>query len=220
MHCRNREGVYGISQSHLTKVVQDLGQSGYVETVRGRHGGIRLRKAAADINLGTLVRHTEKHFDLVDCPSCLIAPACQVNNVFAQATRAFLAVLDQYTLADMMVWRNQLHRLFSRRSDRRQLAHGHEAHRGWHGCSRSHLPARRRRLRSPTPPRLILAPATRTAVRRRSMTAIIRPSKFAKFGAARETQRHRAPAAAARRRVRDPLADGAYMDIWNRFCTP
>ena len=104
---------YGISQSHLTKVVQDLGQSGYVETVRGRHGGIRLGKAAADINLGALVRHTEKHFDLVDCPSCLIAPACQVNNVFAQATRAFLAVLDHYTLADMMVRRNQLHRLFS-----------------------------------------------------------------------------------------------------------
>jgi Rrf2 family transcriptional regulator, nitric oxide-sensitive transcriptional repressor len=103
---------YGISQSHLMKVVQDLGQSGYVESVRGRHGGIRLRKNAAEINLGALVRHTEKHFDLVDCPRCLIAPACQVTNVFAQATRAFLAVLDQYTLADMMVRRNQLHRLF------------------------------------------------------------------------------------------------------------
>ncbi|HEY6454852.1 MAG TPA: Rrf2 family transcriptional regulator [Steroidobacteraceae bacterium] len=104
---------YGISQSHLMKVVQDLGQSGYVETVRGRHGGIRLRKTAADINLGALIRHTEKHFELVDCPNCLISPACQVNNVFAQATRAFLAVLDQYTLADMMVRRNQLHRLFA-----------------------------------------------------------------------------------------------------------
>lgn len=104
---------YGISQNHLMKVVQDLGQSGYVETVRGRHGGIRLRKPAADINLGALVRHTEKHFDVVDCPSCLIAPACQMTNVFAQATRAFLSVLDQYTLADMMSRRHQLHRLFS-----------------------------------------------------------------------------------------------------------
>jgi Rrf2 family nitric oxide-sensitive transcriptional repressor len=104
---------YGISQSHLMKVVQDLGQSGYVETVRGRHGGIRLRKTAQDINLGALVRHTEKLFALVDCPNCLISPACQVNNVFTQATRAFLAVLDQYTLADMMIRRNQLHRLFS-----------------------------------------------------------------------------------------------------------
>ncbi|MGC1457082.1 MAG: Rrf2 family transcriptional regulator [Steroidobacteraceae bacterium] len=104
---------YGISQSHLMKVVQDLGQSGYVETVRGRNGGIRLRKTPEEINLGALVRHTEKHFDLVDCPGCLIAPACQMTNVFAQATHAFLAVLDRHTLADMMTRRLQLHRLFS-----------------------------------------------------------------------------------------------------------
>jgi Rrf2 family nitric oxide-sensitive transcriptional repressor len=104
---------YGISQSHLMKVVQDLGHSGYVETVRGRNGGIRLRKPAEQINLGALVRHTEKHFDVVDCPNCLIAPACQMTSVFAQATRAFLSVLDQYTLADMMSRRQQLHRLFS-----------------------------------------------------------------------------------------------------------
>jgi Rrf2 family nitric oxide-sensitive transcriptional repressor len=104
---------YRISQSHLMKVVQDLGHSGYVETVRGRNGGIRLRKSPEEINLGALVRHTEKHFDVVDCPSCLIAPACQMTNVFAQATRAFLSVLDQYTLADMMNRRQQLHRLFS-----------------------------------------------------------------------------------------------------------
>jgi len=104
---------YKISQTHLMKVVQDLGQSGYVETVRGRKGGIRLRKPPQDINLGALIRHTEKHFNVVDCPSCLIASACQMTNVFAQATRAFLAVLDQYTIADMMTRRNQLHRLFS-----------------------------------------------------------------------------------------------------------
>jgi Rrf2 family transcriptional regulator, nitric oxide-sensitive transcriptional repressor len=104
---------YGISQNHLMKVVQDLGQAGYLETVRGRHGGIRLRKAAAEINLGALIRHTEKHFEVVDCTDCLIAPACQASNVFAQAMRAFLAVLDQYTLADMMGRRHHLHRLFS-----------------------------------------------------------------------------------------------------------
>lgn len=104
---------YQISQNHLMKVVQDLGQSGYLETVRGRNGGIRLRKSPENINLGALVRHTEKHFDLVDCPRCLIAPACQVSSVFAQATRAFLAVLDQYTLADMLARRSHLHRLFS-----------------------------------------------------------------------------------------------------------
>jgi Rrf2 family transcriptional regulator, nitric oxide-sensitive transcriptional repressor len=104
---------YGISQSHLTKVVQDLGQSGYLQTVRGRNGGIRLRKSPGEINLGALIRHTEKHFNVVDCPNCVIAPACQVTNVFAQATRAFLAVLDQHTLADAISRRTQLHRLFS-----------------------------------------------------------------------------------------------------------
>ena len=104
---------FRISQSHLMKVVQDLGQSGYLETVRGRNGGIRLRKLPQDINLGALVRHTEKQFTVVECADCLIAPACQVTNVFAQATRAFLAVLDQYTLADAMVRRQQLHRLFA-----------------------------------------------------------------------------------------------------------
>jgi Rrf2 family nitric oxide-sensitive transcriptional repressor len=104
---------FGISQSHLTKVVHDLGQSGYLETVRGRNGGIRLRKAPQDINLGALVRHTEKHFAVVECADCVIAPACQVSDVFAQATRAFLAVLDQYTLADAMARRQQLHRLFA-----------------------------------------------------------------------------------------------------------
>jgi len=103
---------FNISQSHLMKVVQDLGQAGYLETVRGRKGGIRLRKAPRDINLGALVRHTEKHFDVVQCSDCLIAPACVVTNVFDQATKAFLAVLDQYTLADAMTRRQQLQRLF------------------------------------------------------------------------------------------------------------
>jgi Rrf2 family transcriptional regulator, nitric oxide-sensitive transcriptional repressor len=104
---------YRISQSHLMKVVQDLGQAGYLETVRGRNGGIRLRKTPEDINLGALVRHTEKQFNVVDCPACLIAPACHMTNVFAQAVRAFLAVLDQHTLADTLSRRNQLQRLFS-----------------------------------------------------------------------------------------------------------
>jgi Rrf2 family transcriptional regulator, nitric oxide-sensitive transcriptional repressor len=106
-------GAYRISRSHLTKVVQDLGQAGYLETVRGRKGGIRLRRLPEDINIGALVRHTEKQFDLVDCANCLISPACQISHVFVQATRAFLAVLDQHTLADMMARRSQLQRLFA-----------------------------------------------------------------------------------------------------------
>lgn len=105
--------VYDISQNHLMKVVQDLGHAGFVETVRGRNGGIRLGRPADRINLGELVRHTEGGFDLVDCSSCMIAPACTLPRVLAEATRAFLAVLDKYTLVDLLDHRTDLRRLFA-----------------------------------------------------------------------------------------------------------
>lgn len=104
---------YGISHSHLTKVVQDLGAAGYIETVRGRNGGIRLGRAPAKIGLGEVVRHTEAHFDLVDCSGCLIAPACGLPPILAEATRAFFAVLDGYTVADLLGKQRALQRLFA-----------------------------------------------------------------------------------------------------------
>ena len=84
------------------KVVNDLARSGYIESVRGRGGGIRLGRAPEEINIGTLVRHTEGGFDLVDCASCVIAPACSLTGVLKEALCAFLAVLDRYSLADLM----------------------------------------------------------------------------------------------------------------------
>ena len=93
---------YGVSQSHLMKVVSDLVGAGYVESVRGRGGGIRLARSPADIMIGSLVRHTEEDFDLVDCGSCLIAPACGLTSMFDEALAAFMAVLDSYSLADAM----------------------------------------------------------------------------------------------------------------------
>ncbi|HLZ78026.1 MAG TPA: Rrf2 family transcriptional regulator [Sphingomonas sp.] len=104
---------YDISQNHLMKVVQDLGRAGFVETVRGRHGGIRLGRKPEEINLGELVRHTEAGFDLVDCAHCVIAPACGLTGVLAEATRAFLAVLDKYTLVHLLDRRSQLRTLFA-----------------------------------------------------------------------------------------------------------
>ncbi|MDH7640500.1 Rrf2 family transcriptional regulator [Sphingomonas oryzagri] len=103
---------YGISQNHLMKVVQDLGKAGYVATQRGRGGGIRLARPAIDINLGAVVRHTEEGFDLVDCDDCLIAPACSLPRVLNEAVQAFLAVLDRYTLEDILVRRRDLRSLF------------------------------------------------------------------------------------------------------------
>lgn len=93
---------YGISQNHLMKVVNGLARAGYIESVRGRGGGIRLGKAPEDINMGVLVRYTEEGFDLVDCGSCVIAPACGMTAVLREAVSAFLSVLDGYTLADIM----------------------------------------------------------------------------------------------------------------------
>lgn len=103
---------YRISQNHLMKVVNELARSGYVESVRGRFGGIRLGKQPEEINIGSLVRHTEEGFDLVDCGSCIIAPACGLTGVLQEALKAFLAVLDGYTLADLLTKRGNLAALF------------------------------------------------------------------------------------------------------------
>lgn len=103
---------YGISQNHLMKVVNDLGHAGYISSVRGRFGGIRLAKRPEDINIGAVVRQTEDGFDLVDCGSCVIAPACGFTSVLNEAMGAFMAVLDRYTLADLATRKADIARLF------------------------------------------------------------------------------------------------------------
>jgi Rrf2 family nitric oxide-sensitive transcriptional repressor len=102
---------YRVSHNHLMKVVNQLARQGYVESVRGRSGGIRLGRAPEAINLGALVRDTEEGFDLVDCGRCVVAPACGVTGVLGEALGAFLAVLDRYTLADMLTPRLKLREL-------------------------------------------------------------------------------------------------------------
>ncbi len=104
--------VYGISQNHLMKVSHQLGKAGYVSGVRGRFGGIRLGRPADKINVGAVVRLTEDSFELVDCGSCLIAPACGLTGTFAEALAAFMAVLDRHTLADLLKKRSKLAGLF------------------------------------------------------------------------------------------------------------
>lgn len=99
---------YGISHNHLTKVAHDLGKAGYVEGVRGRTGGIRLARSADRINVGAVVRQTEQGFDLADCSNCIIAPACGLTGVLDEALAAFLAVLDRYTLADLLTKQSKL----------------------------------------------------------------------------------------------------------------
>lgn len=104
--------LYGISQNHLMKVVQDLGKAGFVRTVRGRGGGVALARPAGQIVVGQVVRQTEEGFQLVDCGGCVIAPACTLPRVLNEATAAFIAVLDKYTLEDLLDRRHQMRSLF------------------------------------------------------------------------------------------------------------
>lgn len=93
---------YGISQNHLMKVVSDLAASGYLQALRGRHGGIRLARPAGQINIGQLIRHTEGEIDLVGCDACKLAGACQLPDPLDEALAAFFAVLERYTLSDVL----------------------------------------------------------------------------------------------------------------------
>jgi len=98
---------YGISRNHLLKVALELGRLGYVTTTRGRSGGISLARPPQDINLGEVVRHMEDDFGLVEClrahGACCISPSCRLKGIVRQAIGAFLAVFDEYTLADLAV---------------------------------------------------------------------------------------------------------------------
>lgn len=109
---------YDISQNHLMKVVNDLVNAGYLESTRGRFGGIKLARPPVEINVGAVIRHTEDGFDLVDCGRCVIAPACGLTGVLRKALSAFLAVLDDYTLADLIMKPVELEQLFSAASVR------------------------------------------------------------------------------------------------------
>jgi Rrf2 family nitric oxide-sensitive transcriptional repressor len=98
---------YGISANHLMKVVQDLAQAGDVATLRGQRGGLRLARRPTEINLGAVVRRSEPDLHLVPCfgadACCAIQPHCVLATAFDEALKAFLAVLDRYTLADLVV---------------------------------------------------------------------------------------------------------------------
>ena len=103
---------YGISRGHLMKVVNLLAQLGYVKAQRGRGGGLTLGMPADKLRVGQVLRQTEGAFALVECfaqgeaaRACRIAPVCRLRGMFSEALDAFLAVLDGYTLADIVVGR-------------------------------------------------------------------------------------------------------------------
>ena len=104
---------HNMSRNHLMKVVHHLVGLGYLNSVRGRSGGISLAKPASDINVGDVVRATETTLNVVDCDAyaCPLARKCILKEALNEATDAFLSVLDGYTVADLTRNRQQLLKL-------------------------------------------------------------------------------------------------------------
>ncbi len=110
---------YRISENHLMKIVHHLGKQGYVDTVRGKGGGMKLARPAQLINIGEVVRGAEADVALVECmqprnTDCAIMPMCELQSVLVKAGDAFFAVLDRHTLADLLQPKSQLIEVFRR----------------------------------------------------------------------------------------------------------
>ena len=105
-------GAYGISEAHLMKITHQLALNGWLETVRGRGGGMRLGAAPAEINLGAVVRSIEPDFYLVDCltqeADCSLTGRCKLTGIMSGALQSLMQYLDRYTLADLLPPSTQL----------------------------------------------------------------------------------------------------------------
>lgn len=89
---------YKISQNHLMKIVHYLGKGGFITTIRGRNGGLRLNKKAEEITLGSIIRYTDSNLLAINCQDCTIIHGCTFPPILKEALNAFYKVLDQYTL--------------------------------------------------------------------------------------------------------------------------
>lgn len=105
---------FDVSKAHMMKVVNRLGRQGYLETVRGKGGGVRLGRPAAEIGVGRVVRDTKEDLAVMGCLAgpgfCRIEGCCVLRRALDEATAAFLAALDRYTLTDLIAPRNRLAR--------------------------------------------------------------------------------------------------------------
>jgi len=100
---------YQISRNHLVKVVHNLSLKNYINSTRGKGGGLRLARSPAEIEVGAVIRDTEPNFDVVECFSkepnakvCNIEPICKLKSILGKAMDSFLNTLDNYTIADVI----------------------------------------------------------------------------------------------------------------------
>jgi Rrf2 family nitric oxide-sensitive transcriptional repressor len=106
---------YGISKNHLVKVAHNLSRQGYVHAQRGKSGGLRLARAPREINIGQVVRDTEPNFYLVECfnpkhNACPITASCRLTGILFEAKKEFMAVLNGYSLSDLLGNKEELRR--------------------------------------------------------------------------------------------------------------
>ncbi|MDA5192546.1 Rrf2 family transcriptional regulator [Govanella unica] len=104
---------YGISKNHLTKVVHSLARLGFVQSTRGKGGGIRLAMRPEDISVAAVVAATEPNFNLVECfelgaSHCPLVPSCLLKRALHEANQAFLTSLERHSLADLLGNRREL----------------------------------------------------------------------------------------------------------------
>jgi Rrf2 family transcriptional regulator, nitric oxide-sensitive transcriptional repressor len=104
---------FGVSQHHMVKVVHLLGRAALLKNTRGRGGGVELARPAAAINIGEVVRITERGDMPAECFSemksaCPIRPACRLRGALREAVDAFYRALDRYSLQDLAIQPAQL----------------------------------------------------------------------------------------------------------------
>lgn len=95
--------VFDVSLNHLSKVIHQLGKAGFITTLRGKYGGIRLARPPQDISLGAVVRAMEATLNPVNCnqPVCRLRTNCRLKPILNRAMESFVSTLDEYTLADV-----------------------------------------------------------------------------------------------------------------------
>ncbi|NKF52119.1 Rrf2 family transcriptional regulator [Shewanella sp. WXL01] len=102
--------VFTLSSNHVAKIIHHLGKLGYINTIRGKSGGFKLAVLPSEINLGQLIRELENSLAPIDCdePKCRFTSVCAFKGILGKAVAAYLAVLDEYTLADIVVNKSEL----------------------------------------------------------------------------------------------------------------